>query len=447
VKLSFANRVRLAAGAALIATALLAVLALRLSLDRGVGGFLAQGLVFLAVLGGGGLLTHLFLNRVLLPAAATLHALRDGVQGFRERDFSLQLAAVRFDELGELVELYNSVGEVLRDERTRLVQREMLLETVFEASPLAIVLTGAGDRVVFANRVGRELFAPGGRFEGLRFPEVLEQCPSALREALDRGQDSLFAVDQRGEEEVFHASRRAFDLNGQRHELTLVRRLTHELRRQEVDVWKRAIRTLSHELNNSLAPIASLARSVRLMVDQPEHAERLAGALDVIEERALHLKEFLEGYARFARLPSPRPEEVEWAPFLAELGALVSFAPPPELPSVPGWFDRGQLQQALINLLKNAHESESPPEEVRLEVEPAGEGSVRVKVLDRGSGMDEGELRRALLPFYTSKPGGSGLGLPLCREIVEAHGGHLRIEGRSGGGTAVVFWLPGRGAR
>src|SRR6185436_5534985 len=136
----------------------------------------------------------------------------------------------------------------------------------------------------------------------------------------------------------------AFDLNGQRHELTLVRRLTHELRRQEVDVWKRAIRTLSHELNNSLAPIASLARSVRLMAGQPEHAERLAGALDVIEERALHLKEFLEGYARFARLPSTRPEEVEWAPFLGELGALVPFAAPPELPRAPGWFDRGQLQ-------------------------------------------------------------------------------------------------------
>src|SRR6185295_866306 len=125
----------------------------------------------------------------------------------------------------------------------------------------------------------------------------------------------------------FHAARRAFDLNGQRHELTLVKRLTPELRRQEVDVWKRAIRTLSHELNNSLAPIASLARSVRRIAHDPEQAERLAAALDVIDERTVHLKEFLEGYARFARLPSPRPEEVEWSPFVAELAQLVPFAP------------------------------------------------------------------------------------------------------------------------
>ncbi len=444
MKLSFANRIRIAAVAGLLGVALLAAFAVHTVQGFGLGGTLATGLVFAAVLGGGGPLLLLVLNRVLRPAAATLHALRDGVQGFRERDFSLQLAVERQDELGELVDLYNSVGEVLREERSRLVQREMLLETVFEASPLAIVLTGVGGRVIFANRVAHELFAPGGRFEGLHFAEILAQCPAALRESLDRGQDALFAVDQRGEEEVFHASRRTFDLNGQRHELTLVRRLTHELRRQEVDVWKRAIRTLSHELNNSLAPIASLARSVRLMVRHPEHAERLEGALDVIDERTLHLKEFLEGYARFARLPSPRPEEVAWGPFLAELQPLVPFVPPAEPPSGPGWFDRGQLQQALINLLKNAHESGGPPEEVRLEADPAGEGSVRVRVLDRGTGMDEGELRRALLPFYTSKEGGSGLGLPLCREIVEAHGGHLRIERREGGGTAVVFWLPGR---
>jgi nitrogen fixation/metabolism regulation signal transduction histidine kinase len=436
VRVSFAARVRIAGLAALLGIVLIAALAARI--------IAAPWFIGLAILVVGGPLTLFLLNRVLRPAAATLHALRDGVQGFRERDFSLQLAVVRHDELGDLVDLYNSVGDVLREERSRLVQREMLFETVFEETPTAIVLTGARQRVIFANRVARELFAPEGRFEGLLWPEVLAQCPASLREALDSGKDALFSVDQKGEEEVFHAARREFDLNGQRHELTLVKRLTPELRRQEVDVWKRAIRTLSHELNNSLAPIASLARSVRRIAHDPEQAERLAAALDVIDERTVHLKEFLEGYARFARLPSPKPEEVEWPSFLAELAQLVPFAALGELPLAPGWFDRGQLQQALINLLKNAHESGSPPEEVRLGVEPAGEGSVRLKVLDRGAGMNDEGLRSALLPFYTSKPGGSGLGLPLCREIVEAHGGHLRIERRAGGGTAIVLWLPGR---
>ncbi len=182
------------------------------------------------------------------------------------------------------------------------------------------------------------------------------------------------------------------------------------------------------------------------MVGAPEHAERLGSALDVIEERAVHLKEFLEGYARFARLPPPVPREVDWGPFLAELRQVVPFVfegEEGETPSAKGRFDPGQMQQALINLLKNAQESGGPPEEVRLAVEVLGEGGIRFRVLDRGAGLSDDGLRRALLPFYTSKPGGSGLGLPLCREIVEAHGGRLRIERREGGGTAVVCWVPG----
>lgn len=438
--LSFAARVRLAFLGGLAAVIAVCVATAWF--------FPSPGAVLLAAVGFGLPLGWWVLDRVLLPATRVLGALRDGVQGYRDHDFSLNLAADRGDELGELVELYNSVGDVLRDERSALIQREMLLETVFEATPTAIVLTDARDRIVFVNRAARELFVARGRHEGRSFSAILAGCPEGLREALASGRDSLFSLDQGGEEEVFHVARRVFELNGRRHDLTLVKRLTPELRRQEVDVWKRAIRTLSHEINNSLAPIASLARSVRLMVGSPEHAERLGPALDVVEERATHLKDFLEGYARFARLPQPNPRDVEWGPFLAELREVVPFTMEGEEPGTagrfdPGRFDPGQMQQALINLLKNAHESGSPPSEVKLAVEAMGEGGVRFRVLDRGTGMSDEGSAKALLPFYTSKPGGSGLGLPLCREIVEAHGGRLRIERRAGGGTAVVCWLPG----
>ncbi len=383
------------------------------------------------------------LDRVLIPSTRVLQALRDGVQGYRDHDFSLNLAVDRKDELGELVDLYNDVGDVLREERSAILQREMLLETVFEATPMAIVLTNARDRVIFANRTAREVFFTRGRLEGRVFGQILEECPEGLREALASGRDSLFSLESGGEEEVFHVARRAFELNGQRHDLVLIKRLTPELRRQEVDVWKRAIRTLSHEINNSLAPIASLARSVRLMAGAPEHAERLGSALDVIEERSSHLKEFLEGYARFARLPQPNPREVEWSTFLAELHQVAPFELEGERPTTPGRFDPAQMQQALINLLKNARESGSPPEEVKLAIDALGDAGVRFRVLDRGTGMTDEVMRKALLPFYTSKSGGSGLGLPLCREIMEAHGGRLRIERREGGGTAVVCWVPG----
>ena len=390
----------------------------------------------------------LLLGRVMTPAMQVLDALRDGVRGFRDHDFSLHLAVDRRDELGELVALYNEVGDVLREERNNLIQKEMLLETVLEATAMAIVLTHR-DRVIFANRAARELFVTGRVLEGQRFGQILADCPPALREVLASGQDALFSVES-GEgseggsrEEIYHVARRAFELNGERHELTMVKHLTPELRRQEVDIWKRAIRTMSHEINNSLAPIASLTRSARHILENPEHAGRLGAVLDVIEERSAHLRDFLEGYARFARLPAPQKREVAWEPFLTDLQGLFPFHLEGPPPAKPGCFDPGQIQQALINLLKNAYESGSPPAEIRLAVEPTAEGGVRLKVLDRGAGMTDKVLRKALLPFYTSKPTGTGLGLPLCREIVEAHGGHLRIERREGRGTAVVCWLPG----
>jgi two-component system nitrogen regulation sensor histidine kinase NtrY len=380
--------------------------------------------------------------RVLDPASRVLQALRDGVRGFRDRDFSLNLAVDRHDELGELVELYNAIGDVLREERNNLIQREMLLSTVLESTPTAIVLTQR-DRVIFVNRAARELFVTDGRMEGKAFDRILEDCPESMREVLASGRDALFSVEQGSEAEIYHAARRAFELNGQRHDLYILRRMTQELRRQEVDVWKRAIRTVSHEINNSLAPIASLARSARQLAQTPEKIDRLPPLLDLVEERANHLRNFLEGYARFARLPEPRKEPVEWGPFLAELRELFPFVLDGEPPKRPGQLDPSQMQQALINLLKNAQESGSPPQEIRLAVEETAEGGVRFRVLDRGTGMSEEVLKKALLPFYTSKATGTGLGLPLCREIVEAHGGHLRIEQREGGGTEVIGWLPG----
>lgn len=432
--LLFATRVRLAFLAALLAVAMAAA---------ATASWLPSPSVVLALSLAAGITIGLWLlSRVLTPATRTLDALRDGVRGYKDHDFSLNLAADRRDEIGELVELYNAVGDVLREERGNLLQKELLLETVLESTPMAIVLTQR-DRIFFVNRAARELFVTGRRLEGQPFGRILEDCPPQMREALESGRDSLFSVEQGGEDEVYHVARRAFELNGRRHELTMLKHLTPELRRQEVDIWKKAIRTMSHEINNSLAPIASLARSARHILENPEHQERLGGVLDVIEERSSHLRDFLESYARFARLPAPVKREVDWKPFLDELRGLFPFRLEGEPPARPGCFDPGQVQQVLINLLKNAQESGSPSEEIRVAIESTADGGVRLRVKDRGTGMSDEVMRKALLPFYTSKPTGSGLGLPLCREIVEAHGGHLRLESREGRGTAVVCWLPG----
>jgi two-component system nitrogen regulation sensor histidine kinase NtrY len=381
------------------------------------------------------------LERGARPARRAMAALRDGVKSFRDKDFSMRLAVERGDEVGELMSLYNQVGDELRAERHALRQKEVMLETVLQATPMALVLTASDDRIVYANRAARELFSPGERLQGHVFSDVLAGCPPAMREALQAATDVLFTVEQNGEEETFHVAQREFHLNARRHTLCMVRRLTHELRRQEVEIWKKLIRLMSHELNNSLAPIASLTHSGRLIADKPEHAHRLASIFGTIEERATHLRDFLEGYARFARLPRPCKEPVAWDGFLERLRVLGDFRLDGPLPAAAGHFDPAQMQQVLINLLKNAAEG-SPPGTVTLSVTAGPVDGTRIEVRDRGAGMTDEVLRQALLPFYSSKPAGTGLGLPLCREILEAHGGWIRIAGRSGGGVVVTCWLP-----
>jgi len=205
-----------------------------------------------------------------------------------------------------------------------------------------------------------------------------------------------------------------------------------DLARHETEVWRKATRVIGHEINNSLAPVSSLIFSAKQLIQRPEAISRLPEVLDIIGERANHLRTFLDGYARFARLPPPTKRSVEWKPFFDEIGLLYPFVLAAPLPTAPGTFDPEQVQQVLINLLKNARESGSAANQVEIEVRAAKE--IVISVLDRGPGMKADELARAGELFFTTKPGGSGLGLHLCREIARAHGGALEISARAGGG-------------
>ena len=258
------------------------------------------------------------------------------------------------------------------------------------------------------------------------------------------GRDGIFTVEGDPDPETFHISARQFTLNRRSHSLYLVRRLTAELARQEVEVWKKLIRILSHELNNSLAPISSLAHSARRVAKDPERAHQLDGLFDGIRDRVQHLSRFLEGYARFARLPRPERKVVAWGPWLQELQRMHAFELEEPHPTGDGWFDPAQMEQVLINLVKNADEASDADERVRIRVETLPDERTLILVRDEGRGMDEVVLRSALLPFYSTKSTGTGVGLPLCREIVEAHGGSLRIESTPGSGTTVSLWLPPR---
>jgi nitrogen fixation/metabolism regulation signal transduction histidine kinase len=379
-------------------------------------------------------------RRAFAPMQSLFRALAGSVASYEDGDFAFGVRWDGRDELGDLVASHNALGAALRAQRLGLVQRELLLDTMVQNTPVAMLLVDPSRRVVHANLAARKLMGDGHKLEGQSFDALLARSHEALREAFERGGDGMFSVGEADEEEVYHLARRHFRLNGRRHELVLLRQLTAELRRQEVQTWKKVIRVISHELNNSLAPIASLAHSGAELLRRGQ-LERLPNALATIEERARHLEGFIRDYAHFAKLPSPRSEPVAWKRFIAQLQSQVPFVAEGAGDDRMGRFDQAQLEQALLNLLKNAHESGSPPGEVKLALRRAGAGW-RLDVLDRGSGMNEAVLANALLPFYSTKRHGTGLGLALAREIAEAHGGRISMVNREGGGLCVSLVLP-----
>ncbi|HEY3665081.1 MAG TPA: ATP-binding protein [Polyangiaceae bacterium] len=337
-----------------------------------------------------------------------------------------------------------ALRRALSSERAEHTQKERLLQTVVDNAPMAIVLYNDAGKLQFSNAEARELFFEGRAIEGENFLRLLDRAPEALRQGLLTESDALFTVEQDGESQTYILAKRYFELEAEAHTLLMVKHLTPELGRQEIEVWKKVIRIINHELNNSLAPISSMVHSARLIAKNPEQLGKLERVFDTIEERSSHLAAFLEGYARFARLPKPRVERVAWRPFLDGIHMLYpnlkTGGPPPH----DAYFDAAQVQQALINLLKNSFEASNGPPDVELSVICEADGAATLTVADRGSGMTDEVLKNALLPFFSTKEKGTGLGLALCREITDAHRGKLRLARREGGGIMVSLSLPGR---
>ncbi|MEO7794032.1 MAG: ATP-binding protein [Thermoanaerobaculia bacterium] len=367
-------------------------------------------------------------------------ALVSAIEGLRSGDFSLRLAPQDEATLGGLARIYNDLAEVLSTERAELRRRELLLNGALEASPAAVVLLGENDRILFANRAARVLFRDGRRLEGHAFAELRAAVPEPLRGALASAEDALVTVALAEGDETFQIHHRRFALDSRPRRLVQVRRLTAELRRQEVQGWKKAIRVIGHEVRTHLSAIRSLARSARQFSEREEPL-RVAELLVDVDDAGAALQRFIDGYGRFARLPEPQRETVELRGFLVHLARAEAFRIEGEVPPIAVAIDPGQMQQVLANLLKNAREAGSPPEEIAIAAR-SDDDVVVLEVRDRGCGMDSEALERALLPFHSTKPEGSGLGLAICREIVEAHGGSLGLESRTGGGLVVSCRLP-----
>ena len=357
-----------------------------------------------------------------------IRALSTMIAGWRDSEFSISIKAPEHTDLAQLTEELNLVGELLRQERQGLVQRELLLQTVIQNSPMAVVLYDASQHIILANLAARNFCADGKQLNGQAVEIFLGKLPAPLQEAVAKPGENICTFGPENNQESYHISRSDISLNGQTHTLLLIRTMTRELNRQEVAVWKKIIRVMSHEINNSLAPIVSLSNN-GLNISKSGDQTKLEQVFNIIAERAQHLNQFISGYAGFAKLPKPNIQSVPLKAFLTNICTALNCRFHLEQPEMSAEFDPIQVEQILINLVRNALEAGSSQEDIELDCTQTDK-EICIEVRDQGQGMEEDVLSQALLPFYSTKRNGSGLGLALAREIMEAHQGRINISPR-----------------
>lgn len=360
-----------------------------------------------------------------------LQTLSNLLAALREGDYSIRARGARRDDaLGEVMLEVNALGETLREQRLGAMEATALLRTVMAEIDVAIFAFDASNRLQLVNRAGEHLLGqPSERLLGRNADELgLSDC--LHEDTHTRTLQKTFP----GGVGRWEVRRGTFRERGQPHQLLVLANLSRVLREEEREAWQRLVRVLGHELNNSLAPISSIAGSLEtLLARTPKPAdwrEDMQRGLTVIGSRSAALNRFMGAYARLARLPRPQyaPLDVdEWVRRVVRLEMRLPIAVRSGAP-LTIQADGDQLDQLLINLLRNA---------VDAALETGGGVSVtwtknasylRLLVEDEGYGLSS--TANLFVPFFTTKPGGAGIGLVLCRQIAEAHGGTLTLENR-----------------
>lgn len=384
------------------------------------------------------LLFALVQHYLLRPLWREIAALNLQAQNLQDGSFNVDANQQLLSELIPLANALSDMSQQLRQERASLYQRELLLDTVLQSSPMALLLTDSGGRLLLANPAARQLLWQGRRCDGMLLMPQLQQVP-ALAQAIASQHDGLLYLGEPAS--IWHLSISQFYLNQQQHQLYLIKPLTQELHREEVKAWKKLLRVIGHELNNTLAPLSSLAFSgEQLATAQADVA--LQRIFQTIRDRTKQLNQFLQAYIEFAKLPPPSRSLVNWPRLINQLQDQYEFELLGDLPRLPWQLDVQQLSQLLLNLLKNAHESGSAVTAICMTIsEKAGSESsgtakptnLLIQLQDAGGGLSDEVLSHATLPFYTTKANGSGIGLTLCRDIAQGHGGSLQLTNHQQG--------------
>jgi nitrogen fixation/metabolism regulation signal transduction histidine kinase len=381
-------------------------------------------------------------ERVVRP----LQTISNLLSAIREEDFSIRARGARGDDaLGEVLVEVNALAENLRQERLGALEATALLRKVMAEIDVAVFTFDEEDRLALANLTGQKLLGQeeprllGRRADELGLAAMLElETPRVVESAFPGGS---------GRWEV---RRSEFRQGGLPHRLLVLADVSRSLREEERQAWQRLLRVLGHELNNTLAPIQSIAGSLERLLARkelpPDWREDASRGLSIISARAESLSRFTGAYAKLARLPRPRLAPVELAPLAARIAALETRL----TVRVGGegrlllWADADQLEQVLINLVRNAADAAlETGGSVELTWGSNGPGAreVEIRVRDEGPGLSN--TANLFVPFFTTKPGGSGIGLLVSRQIAEAHGGSLVLENRPDGrGCQARLILP-----
>jgi two-component system, NtrC family, nitrogen regulation sensor histidine kinase NtrY len=389
------------------------------------------------------LVTAILAARLQHNVVYPLYTLANLLEALREGDYSLRGSrAQQRDAIGEVVWEVNTLSQTLRDQRLKVEETSALLGKIIASIDIAIFSFDGGGQLRLINPAGERLLAQRARTVlGKRAAEL------GLDDALGIEGGGTLKRGFPGGSGRWDVRRFSFREGGRPQDLLVITDLSRALREEERQAWQRLIRVLGHELNNSLAPIKSMAGTVMNLLSAETPPEDWSTdarqGLRVIADRADALARFMVGYASLARLPPPKPERVELAALLRRVAALeqrlaVRIEPGPDV-EVP--VDADQLEQALINLIKNAVEA-ALPQGGGVELSWAVDATrVRIEIRDEGLGL--GSSDNLFVPFFTTKPGGSGIGLVLAQQIVEGHGGALSLEDRRDRrGCLAVVQLP-----
>ncbi len=365
-------------------------------------------------------------ERVIRP----LQTLSNMLAGLREGDYSLRARRARVDDpLGLAMLEANLLGDTLRGQRLGALEASALLQRVMQEIDVAVFAFDAGNRLRLVNRAGTRLLnQPAERLLGR------EAGGLGLSSCLEAPAPCTLDLTFQGRLGRWEVRRGTFRQGGLPHQLLVLTDLSQALRQEERQAWRRLIRVLSHEINNSLAPIKSSAESLLSLTrrdPRPSDLEEdLEQGLMVIAGRSEALRRFMASYADFARLPPPTLGPVEVGTWVRRIAGLetrlrVEVLPGPEMTIEA---DGDQLDQLLINLVRNGVDA-------ALETDGAVEvgwqrngDRLEVWVRDEGPGLSD--TKNIFVPFFSTRPGGSGIGLVLSRQIAEGHGGTLDLENR-----------------